>query len=117
MIDWWLGDNRHHNGAFTLAQTINILAGFDQPRDGPVKQYPPRPNPGTQDGYVFHMQQGPLSNYGKGYYQGRIAFFDSISAHPNYDEYWQRRAIWRHVKNIRPHVLVVGVVMPAAVTP
>lgn len=45
------------------------------------------------DGYTFHMQQGPLSNYGKGYYQGRVAFFDSISAHPDYDAYWQRRAI------------------------
>jgi putative CocE/NonD family hydrolase len=108
MIDWWLGDDRHHNGAFTLAQTINFLAVYDQPRSGPITQYPPRPNPGTQDGYSFHMEQGPLSTYSKGFYQGRVAFFDSIAAHPNYDEFWQRRAIWRHVKDITPSVLVVG---------
>ena len=42
MIDWWLGDDRHHNGAFTLAQTFNVLAGFDQPRTGPTTEYPAR---------------------------------------------------------------------------
>jgi putative CocE/NonD family hydrolase len=108
MIDWWLGDDRHHNGVFTQAQTINFLASFDQPRNGPTTQYPPRPDPGTMDGYAFHMLQGPLSTYSKGFYQGRVAFFDSIAAHPDYDAYWQRRAIWRHVRNIAPRVLVVG---------
>ncbi len=108
MIDWWLGDDRHHNGAFTLTQTINFLSSFDQPRTGPTTQYPPRPNPGTQDGFAFHMQQGPLSMYSKGYYQGRVAFFDSIAAHPDYDAFWQRRAIWKHLKDIKPSVLVVG---------
>ena len=108
MIDWWLGDDRHHNGVFTQAQTINFLASFDQPRTGPTTTYPARPDPGTQDGYAFHMGQGPLSNYSAGYYQGKVAFFDSISAHPNYDAYWQKRAIWRHLKDIKPRVLVVG---------
>ncbi len=108
MIDWWLGDDRHHNGVFTQAQTINFLASFDQPRTGPTTTYPPRPDPGTQDGYAFHMQQGPLSTYSAGYYQGKVAFFDSIAAHPNYDRYWQQRGIWRHVKDVKPRVLVVG---------
>ena len=108
MIDWWLGDDRHHNGVFTQAQTINFLASFDQPRNGPTTTYPARPDPGTQDGFAFHMRQGALSTYSAGFYQGKVAFFDSISAHPNYDEYWQRRAIWKHLKDIKPRVLVVG---------
>ncbi|MBC7894583.1 MAG: CocE/NonD family hydrolase [Cytophagaceae bacterium] len=108
MIDWWLGDDRHHNGAFTQAQTINFLASFDQPRSGPTQQYPARPNAGTQDGYAFHLRQGPLAGYSNGFYEGKVAFFDSIVAHPDYDEFWQRRAIWRHMKNISPSVMVVG---------
>ncbi len=108
MVDWWLGDDRHHNGVFALAQTFNFLAGFDQPRDGPVTAYPPRPDFGTRDGYAFHLAAGPLSRYSREVLGGRVAFWDSIAAHPDYDAFWQRRGIWRHVKNVRPAVLTVG---------
>jgi hypothetical protein len=108
MIDWWLGDDRHHNGAFTLAQTFNFLAGFDQPRSGPTTSYPARPAFGTTDGYNFHLAAGPLSRYSKEQLGGRVAFWDSIAAHPDYDAFWQRRGIWRHVRDIKPAVLTVG---------
>ena len=29
-------------------------------------------------------------------------------AHPNYDEFWQKRSISKHEKNIEPAVLAVG---------
>ena len=34
--------------------------------------------------------------------------WDETVAHPTYDEYWQSRAIWQHLKNIRCAVLTVG---------
>lgn len=108
MIDWYLGDDRHHNGALTLAQTFNFLSTFDQPRAGRVTEYPPRPTFPTSDGYNFFLRAGPTKNLSRGQLQGRVAFWDSIMAHPNYDAYWQRRAIWRHEKNIKPAVLTVG---------
>lgn len=40
---------------------------------------------------------GPLRN--------RIAFWDSIIAHPDYDTFWQSRAIWKHAKNVKPAVV------------
>jgi putative CocE/NonD family hydrolase len=108
MIDWYLGDDRHHNGALTLAATFNFLSSFDQPREGLVTRYPPRPSFGTQDGYNFHLATGPTRNYSRQWLQGRVAFWDSIMAHPDYDAYWQRRSIWKHEKNIKPAVLTVG---------
>ena len=108
MIDWYLGDDRHHNGALTLAQTFNFLSGFDQPRTGPVTTYPTRPAFATSDGYNFFLRLGPTKNASPGPLQGRIAFWDSIMAHPNYDGYWQKRGIWKHEKNIKPAVLTVG---------
>jgi hypothetical protein len=108
MIDWWLGDDRHMNGLFKLSQTYNFMKNFDQPRSGPVTQYPPGPNPGTTDGYAWHLRTGAFSNYGPGPLGGRIAFWDSIIAHPDYDAFWQARSLWRHAKNIRPAVLLVG---------
>ncbi|MEO8336285.1 MAG: CocE/NonD family hydrolase, partial [bacterium] len=108
MIDWYLGDDRHHNGALTLAQTFNFLSNFDQPRDGLVTSYPVRPTFATSDGYNFFLRAGPTKTLSKGQLGGRIAFWDSIMAHPNYDAYWQKRGIWKHVKNIKPAVLTVG---------
>lgn len=108
MIDWYLGDDRHHNGVLTLAQTYNFISGFDQPRDGPVTAYPPRPTASTGDGYGFHFRAGPTEGYSKGLLDGRVAFWDSIMAHPNYDDYWQKRSLWKHIRDIKPAVLTVG---------
>ena len=108
MVDWYLGDDRHHNGALTLAATFNFLSSFDQPRQGLVTTYPPRPDFGTTDGYNFHLRTGPTKNYSKGPLEGKIAFWDSIMAHPDYDAYWQKRSIWKHEKNIKPAVLTTG---------
>lgn len=108
MIDWYLGDDRHHNGALTLAQTFNFLSGFDQPRSGPIAAYPQRPDFRTSDGYNFHLRSGPTKNLSQRQLFGKVAFWDSIMAHPNYDAYWQRRSIWKHEKNIKPAVLTVG---------
>ena len=108
MIDWYLGDDRHHNGALTLAQTFNFLSAFDQPRIGPVTSYPARPSFGTTDGYNFFINAGPNKNLSPDKLQNRVAFWDTIMAHPNYDAYWQKRSIWKHEKNIKPAVLTVG---------
>jgi putative CocE/NonD family hydrolase len=108
MIDWYLGDDRHHNGVLTLAQTFNFLSGFDQPRSGPVTAYPARPAFGTGDGYNFFMEVGPNKNLSPNVLNRRVAFWDSIMAHPNYDAFWQKRGIWKHEKNIKPAVLTVG---------
>ncbi|WP_309672902.1 CocE/NonD family hydrolase [Gemmatimonas sp.] len=108
MIDWWLGDDRHMNGLFKLSQTYNFMRNFDQPRAGLVTSYPAGPHAGTTDGYAWHLNVGAFSNYGSGPLQNRIAFWDSITVHPNYDAFWQARAIWKHARNITPAVLLVG---------
>lgn len=108
MIDWWLGDDRHMNGLFKLSQTYNFMKNFDQPRTGLITSYPAGPNAGTTDGYAWHLNVGAFSNYGPGPMQNRIAFWDSITVHPDYDAFWQARSIWKHTKNIKPAVLLVG---------
>lgn len=106
MIDWYLGDDRHHNGALTLAQTFNFISGFDQPRNGPTTSYPSRPPMPTGDGYNFFMDV--LNKDLTTILQHRVAFWDTLMAHPNYDAFWQPRSIWKHEKNIKPAVLTVG---------
>ncbi len=62
---------------------------------------------GTDDGYEFFLKLGPLGNAARRL-GGPNPTWDEIVAHPTYDEFWQSRAIWRHLKKIRCAVLTVG---------
>ena len=37
-----------------------------------------------------------------------IAYWNTMSEHPNYDEYWQKRNLLPHLKNVAPAVMTVG---------
>jgi hypothetical protein len=107
IADWWY-DDFHHHGAFFLPHTFNFMASFGKPRPEPTTARNPRFNHGTEDGYEFFMEMGALKNAKSKYFGDSIAFWDSIAAHPNYDQFWQARNILPHLKNINCAVLTVG---------
>jgi putative CocE/NonD family hydrolase len=104
----WFWDDMHHNGAFILPLTFNFFSFFGQERPQPTTKWPDRLEHGTPDGYQFFLDLGPLSNVNDHHFDGEIDFWNSIVAHPNYDEFWQSRNILPHLKNIDAAVLVVG---------
>ncbi len=111
LIDWYFGDDRHHNGTLTLAQSFNFLMGFARARPEPtVTNYgtPMTMNRDNPDGYRFFMEMGPNKNADEKYFADKLAFWDSMMAHPNYDAFWQKRSLAPHLKNIKPAVLFVG---------
>ena len=108
IADWFVGDDMHHNGAFTLMLGFNFFSTFGQPRPEPTTQWPPRFKHGTPDGYRFFLDMGPLSNANKKYFHNKIDFWNKAMQHGTYDAFWQARNILPHLKNIKPAVLVVG---------
>ena len=63
---------------------------------------------GTEDGYEFFLGLGPIGN-ATGHDSARQTRRGSeLLAHPTYDEFWQSRAIWRHLEDIGCPVLTVG---------
>jgi putative CocE/NonD family hydrolase len=111
LIDWYFGDDRHHNGTLTLAQSFNFLMGFARARPQPnVTTYGPpmTMNRDNADGYRFFMEMGANKNADEKYFGDKLAFWDSMMAHPNYDAFWQKRSLAPHLKNISPAVLFVG---------
>ena len=108
LIDWYFGDDRHHNGALTLAQTFNFLSNFDRPRPGPVTSYGPSPRPTTPDGYKYFMDMGPVERGSQKVLKNQAVFWNAIMDHPNYDEFWQKRSLQLHLEDIKPAVLFVG---------
>jgi putative CocE/NonD family hydrolase len=108
VADLFLDDDWYHGGAFMLAHAFGSVTAY-QPQSGPT-----RPSKvvvpfdyGTEDGYEYFLELGPLGNA-----TARLGApnptWDELLAHPSYDEFWQSRAIWRHLKNIHCPVLTVG---------
>ncbi|HQZ37985.1 MAG TPA: CocE/NonD family hydrolase [Vicinamibacterales bacterium] len=111
VTEWFMGDDFHHNGALYLAHAFRFFSGFGTPRPEPTSL--PRPglvdfSTSTPDGYRFYLDLGPLANVNEKYFHNRIAFWNDLLEHPNYDAFWQARDVRRHLNKVTPAVLTVG---------
>ncbi len=99
-------DDFHHNGAYFLSYW-RATAVFGYQTGGPTPEvWYTAPDLGTPDQYQFFLDAGPLKNLDK-YYEDNF-FWQELKAHPNYDEFWQKRGIIQHLDQITPNTLVVG---------
>lgn len=102
-------DDFHHNGVFTQQYFITYpIFGIQTPQPTTEDWWASQmiAEPGTRDGYKFYLQMGSLKN-GEKYYPDNFFWKETVE-HPNYDEFWQRRNIIQHLKDVRPAVLTVG---------
>jgi putative CocE/NonD family hydrolase len=109
VTDYYLGDDVYHNGAFMLAHRFRFYMGFQLREGDPAT--PPATLPfdyGTPDGYDFFLSMGSLANADEKYFKGKQPLWKLNIEHTTYDEVWQSRAIWRHLKEIKPAVMLVG---------
>jgi len=108
IVDWFIGDDFHHNGALFLPHAFNFFATLGKHRPKPTTEFPPRFQHGTPDGYRFFLEMGPLANANRKYLKGEVQFWNDLMEHPNYDAFWQARDIRPHLRNIKPAVMTVG---------
>ncbi len=108
VIDWFVGDDWHHNGALVLPHIFNFMSTFGRPRPEPTKKFTFQFEHGTPDGYEFFLKMGPLPNADKQYFKGDVAFWNEVMKHPDYDDFWKARNLRPHLKAIRPAVMTVG---------
>ncbi len=108
--DYYMGDDVYHNGAFMLAHRFNFYQGFKL-REGdpaPPPENATRWQSGTPDGYQFYLDMGTLANADEKFFKHQQPLWLFNLAHTTYDDAWQSRAIWRHLKGIKPAVMLVG---------
>jgi uncharacterized protein len=109
MIDLFKGDDSYHGGAFMLAANLGFYVYF-KPQPAPTT----RPEDfrgfsyGTEDGYEFYLNMGPLSNAERLYFKGKNFLWDDQVEHDTYDDYWKARNLAPHLRNIHCAVLTVG---------
>ena len=108
--DYYMGDDVYHNGAFMLAANFGFYSRF-QPR-GPTPTEPipsPRFDYPTPDGYEFYLGLAPLSTANARLLEGKAGYWQEIVDHPNYDEFWQKRSVWKFATDrVTAAVLNVG---------
>lgn len=61
----------------------------------------------SEDGLQFYRDMGTLKDGYEKYYKNNF-FMTEIMNHPEYDEYWQKRSILPHLKNVNHAVMTVG---------
>jgi hypothetical protein len=100
-------DDFHHNGAYMLSYwRATAVFGYEKSTPSDTAWYA-FPELNTKDQYQFFLDAGPLKNLDK-YYGEDNVFWQQLKEHPNYDEFWQKRGIVQHLKDIKPAVMVVG---------
>ncbi|WP_371378046.1 CocE/NonD family hydrolase [Thalassotalea aquiviva] len=104
----WFFDDFHRNGAFVVPMAFLFFDSFDKARDGTHAAWPESMKSVTPDGYDFFRELGPLSNVNKKYFHGTRPFWNELTEHPNYDEYWQARDLLQHLDRVKPATLIVG---------
>jgi len=108
MTDLFMGDDAYHGGAFMLAANFGFYSFF-KPLENPT---PPKPTLGfefgTQDGYEFYLNLGPLANANTRYFHDQSFLWTDQVSHDTYDDYWKARNLAPHLKNIHCAVLTVG---------
>lgn len=106
--DFW-NDDFLHNGRFMLGyfRTFPVFGiQKSKPEDRAwymdtfVKQT-------SEDGLKFYRDMGTLKDGYEKYYKDNF-FMTEIMNHPNYDDYWQKRSLLPHLKNINHAVMTVG---------
>jgi putative CocE/NonD family hydrolase len=105
-------DDFHHQGAYLESYTPAFAVfGYQKPgitdkdwfEPEIMRFYKTRP----KDAYQFYLDLGPLKNITAKYHYDNF-FWKQIIDHPNYDEFWQKRNILPHLKNINTAVMTVG---------
>lgn len=104
----WFFDDFHRNGAFSTPMAFLFFDTFDAPRTEPYPYRLEGRKATTPDGYEFFRDLGPLANVNNNYFHGERPFWNELTDHPNYDDYWQARNVLQHLDKVKPAVLVVG---------
>jgi hypothetical protein len=106
--DWFIGDDMHHNGAFSVLMSFNFFKQFGKPRPEPLTKYPPAAEYDSPDAYNFFLDHTPIKKLNEEILNNEIPFWDTMMAHGTYDYYWKSRSNLQHLKNMKPAILLVG---------
>ncbi|MBT8376710.1 MAG: CocE/NonD family hydrolase [Bacteroidia bacterium] len=100
-------DDFIHNGAYLLSYW-RATSVFGYMKDQPTTEaWYDFPDIGTEDQHQFFLDHMPLSKLDSFYDEDNV-FMEQLKTHVTYDDFWQKRGIIQHLKDIKPATLIVG---------
>ncbi len=104
MVDGWRGDDWFHNGAFRQ-QNMPYIYEQVGTRDNSAKWWQSQ-----QDDYDVYMRAGSAGELGRRHGLQQVGFWNKLTAHPDYDGFWQAQAMDKILaaEPITVPVLLVG---------
>ena len=103
-VDQWMNDDDHRFGALRLSyafeyavleeadKTANTHFSFDQ-----------------WDTYDWYLSAGPLTTLNERYVHGKIPYWNEITEHPDYDDFWKKQAWYKSLHRASvPNLNVAG---------
>ena len=107
ILDWFKGDDVHHNGALMLMDIYSFAPYMFKKHDNPVEEDHGLPSPIGPDAYSWFLDKLTPANMTAAL-PDTLQFWNEILAHPDYDGYWKERSLEPYLKDIEPAILVVG---------
>lgn len=109
VTDWFMGDDRHHNGAFMLMGSFSFISSYGKQRDSiSTKGLAGFGQYGTPDAYDFYLKAGGLKEINQKLAGDHNPLWTDLMRHGTYDAFWRARTPLPHLKRVKPAVLVVG---------
>ncbi len=93
--DMFLGDDFHHNGAFRLSYGFEYAALLESGKTNFTFQFD------RYDTYDWYLGLGALSNANEKYFHGTLPTWNDFVEHPNYDEFWDKKAFTRYFSKLK----------------
>jgi uncharacterized protein len=103
VTDTWLGDDFFHQGAFRQSQGVEYSGLIERDPKG----FSPLPMP-EYDHYEFYRKYPTLDSLAKGTGVARLPSWVGFSTHPDYDGYWEVRALQNVLTRPAVPMLFVG---------
>lgn len=106
--DFW-NDDFLHNGKFMLGyfRTFPVFGVQKTKAESKAWYNDSFVKTISEDGLQFYRDLGTLKDGYDKYYKNNF-FLTEIMNHPNYDDYWQKRSLLPHLKNVKHAVMTVG---------
>jgi putative CocE/NonD family hydrolase len=107
ILDWFKGDDVHHNGALMLMDIYSFAPYMFKKHDNPVQEDHGLPSPIGDDAYQWFLDKLTPSELTAAL-PDTLMFWNEILQHPDYDTYWKERSLEPYLNDIKPAILVVG---------
>ncbi|MFM7320612.1 MAG: CocE/NonD family hydrolase [Armatimonadota bacterium] len=103
--DWFVGDDFHHNGALMLMDAVRFATFGETAPSGAGFGFT---LPGNDDAFANFLELGTIKRITERFFAKTDGLWRDFVSHPDYDDFWQARALPPRMRGVKCAMLTVG---------